>query len=174
MTALVWFSYPPDFDKLALSIQRCRKLDQTARLVVVLESHHAEPTIDGLEIVRRDFDRGFHLNGINAVHGVAQALAGIDADLVVKIDSDMMPNRAFWLEGPTVFQRFNNFYVGLYALPRHILKIVCRCLEDQPNPGTHEAIAIAGRAVTASHARGEKINHIRLPQGQFTPQVLTT
>lgn len=173
-TALVWFSYPPDYAKLALSVARCRELDPAAGCFVVIESHHEAPDIDGVEVIRRDFSRGFHLDGQAAVHGVAQTLASIAADMVVKIDSDMIPRRAFWQDGPTVFQRFNNFYVGLYALPSHILRIVARCLEDQPNPGPHEAIAIAGRAVTASHARGEKINHHRLPMGEFIPDILTT
>lgn len=172
MTAAVWFSHPPDYGKLALSVARVRELDPSARLIVCIESSHDEPAIDGVEVIRRDFSRGFHLDGAEAVHGVAQTLASIDADLIVKIDSDMIPRRAFWLTGPTVFQRFNNFYVGLYAIPRHILQIVARCLQDQPNPGPHEAIAIAGRAVTASHARGEPINHIRLPQGVFIPEIL--
>jgi len=174
MTALVWFSHPPDFAKLALSVARCRELDPSARCIVVIESHHDSPSIDGVEIIRADFARGFHLDGREAVHGVARTLASIDADLIVKIDSDMILSRAFWHDGPTVFQRFNNFYVGLYALPKHILQIIVRCLEDQPNPGPHEAMAIAGRAVTASHARGEKINHHRTPQGVFFPDIITT
>lgn len=173
MTTILWFTHPPDYDKLALSVQAARELDSSAKLVACIEPSHEVPSIGGLEIIRRAFNRGFHLDGIEAVHGVAKTLAEIPEGLVVKMDSDMIPRRAFWKDGSTVFQRWNNFYVGVYALPSHILRIVARCLEDQPNPGPHEAIAIAGRAVTASHARGEPINHIRLAQGAIIPDVLT-
>lgn len=173
MTAVVWFSHPPDYGKLALSVVRVRELDPLARLHVCIESSHDAPALEGIEVIRRDFNRGTHLDGAEAVHGVAQTLASIESDIVVKIDSDMILKRPFWLAGPTVWQRWNNFYVGLYALPRHILRIVVKCLEGQPSPGPHEAIAIAGRAVTASIARGEQINHIRMPHGVFIPEILT-
>lgn len=173
MTAIVWFSHPPDYAKLSASVARVRELDPAAGLIVVIESHHEAPTLDGVEIIRRDFSRGFHLDGVEAVHGVAQTLASIDAEMIVKIDSDMVPKAAFWLDGPTVFQRWNNFYVGLYALPSRVLRIVLRCLMDQPNPGNHEAIAICSRAVVACHALGIPINHHRLSKGEFIPEILT-
>jgi hypothetical protein len=171
-TAIVWFSYPPDYAKLALSVARCRQLDPLARLFAVIESEHKAPKIEGVEVMIRDFSRGTHLDGREAVHGVAKTLAGIDAELIVKIDSDMVPSRAFWKDGPAVFQRANNFHVGLYALPSSVLKIVLRCLRDQPNPGPHEAIAICNRAVVAMHALGIPFGHHRLPAGEFFPEVL--
>jgi hypothetical protein len=173
MNALVWFSHPPDYAKLAESIEHCRKLDPSARRIVVIESAHERPEVDA-EIITRDFSRGFHLNGEEAVRGVAATLAEIDADLVVKIDSDMMPSRAFWLDGATVFQRFNNSFVGLYALPRVAFPVICQLIAEQPKPGHHEAQAIASRGLTICRALGIPINLTRTPEGVYFPEILTT
>lgn len=173
MTALVWFSHPPDYAKLARSIDHCAKLDPTARRIVVIESRHEKPKVDA-EIIEKNFDRGLHLNGEDAVRGVAATLAGIDADLVVKIDSDMMPRVAFWLSGAAVFQRFNNFFVGLYALPKQAFPAILQCIAEQPAPGHHEAQAIASRGLIVCRALGIPIKLTRTPKGVYFPDILTT
>lgn len=173
MNALVWFSHPPDYAKLAESIEHCRKLDQSARRIVVIESAHVRPDVDA-EIITRDFSRGRHLDGEEAVRRVAATLAEIDADLIVKIDSDMLPSRAFWLDGPAVFQRFNNSFVGLYALPKVVFPIICQCIAEQPKPGHHEAQAIASRGLIICRSLGIPITLTRTPEGVYFPEVLTT
>jgi hypothetical protein len=173
MNALVWFSHPPDYAKLAESVEHCRKLDPSARRIVVIESAHESPDVDA-EIITRDFSRGFHLNGEEAVRGVAATLAEIDGDLIIKIDSDMMPSRAFWLHGATVFQRFNNSFVGLYALPKVAFPIIRHCIAEQPKPGHHEAQAIASRGLIICRTLSIPINLTRTPEGVYFPEVLTT
>jgi hypothetical protein len=173
MNALVWFSHPPDYAKLAGSVEHCRKLDPSARRIVVIESAHESPDVDA-EIVTRDFSRGRHLDGEEAVRGVAATLAEVDADLVVKIDSDMLPSRAFWLDGATVFQRFNNSFVGLYALPKVAFPIIRQCIAEQPKPGHHEAQAIASRGLIICRTLSIPINLTRTPEGVYFPEVLTT
>ena len=173
MTALVWFSHPPDYAKLAQSMEHCATLDPEARRIVVIETSHARPEVDA-EILTRDFSRGRHLDGEDAVRGVADTLAEIDADLVVKIDSDMLPSRAFWLDGPAVFQRFNNSFVGLYALPKVAFPTICECITEQPKPGHHEAQAIASRGLVICRTLGIPISLTRTPEGVYFPEILTT
>ena len=173
MNALVWFSHPPDYAKLALSVAHCAALDPSARRIVVIESAHARPDVPA-EIITRDFSRGTHLDGEDAVRGVAATLAAIDADVVVKIDSDMMPARAFWKDGAAVFQRFNNWFVGIYALPRQVFPVILRCLAEQPAPGHHEAQAIASRGLIICRALDIPVSLTRTPKGVFFPEVLTS
>lgn len=171
MTTCVWFSCPRDYPKLYRSLARVRLLDPEACCVVVINETDEPP--EGVEFLRREFDRGVHLNIESAVRGVARTLSQFAGDMVVKLDSDMIPARAFWLDGPTVFQRANGFYVGTYALPPRVLAVVQRCIEDTPKPGPHEAIAICFRAVVLLHGFEIPFTHHRLPQGQTLPPEIT-
>ena len=146
MTACVWFSYAPDFPHLRKSVSRVRELDPKVSVVVALHHGEADPGIPGAKIVRTGFDRGVHLDGPEVAQGVAEVLAGEWSDLVVKIDSDMMLKRAFWQDGPRVFRRRNQSFVGLYALPLPVPQQVARTFRTLPDRCHHEAIAICSRA----------------------------
>jgi hypothetical protein len=171
MTTCVWFSCVRDYPKLYQSLARVRLLDPEARCVVVIDGTDEAP--EGVEFLRREFDRGVHLSTESSVRGVTRTLSQFAGDMVVKLDSDMLPARAFWLGGPTVFQRANGSYVGTYALPPRVLTAVQRCITNTPNPGPHEAIAICFRAVTLLHGFEIPFTHHRLPQGQTLPPEIT-
>lgn len=173
MTTCVWFTCPRDYHKLSESVARVRLLDPDARCVAVVEPHDTPPEgIEHLECIVRAFGRGSHLDGPDAVRGVARTLAQFDGDLVVKLDSDMIVARAFWHDGPALFQRANGSYVGLYALPPCALDPVARCIDDTPHPGPHEAIAVCFRAVVAMHTLRITFTHHRLPAGVFLPDIV--
>lgn len=171
MTTCVWFSFPRDYPKLYQSLARVRLLDPEACCVVVIDGTDDPP--EGVEFLRREFDRGVHLSTEDSVRGVSRTLSQFTGDMVVKLDSDMIPARAFWLDGPTVFQRSNGSYVGTYALPPRVLAVVQQCIADTQKPGPHEAIAICFRAVVLLHGFEIPFTHHRLPQGQILPPEIT-
>jgi hypothetical protein len=167
MTTCVWFTFPRDYEKLSESVARVRLLDPDALCLAVIPQEVDPPT--GIDYVRRSFDRGSHLNGEAAIRGVARTLAQVTGDLVVKLDSDMIPARAYWLDGPTVFQRWNGSFVGTYALPPRVFDVVNRCIERVQNPGTEEASAICFRAIVALNAFELPYVHYRLGRENMLP-----
>lgn len=168
MTTCVWFTCGRDYPKLARSVERVRQLDPEACCVAVIDEHDTPP--EGIPYLRRSFDRGVHLNTEESVRGVASALCEFDGDLVVKLDSDMLLERAFWLDGPTLFQRSNGFYVGAYALPPRVLAGVWRGIASAMHTGPHEAIAICFRAAAIMHGLEMPFRHEFLPAGQLLPE----
>jgi len=171
MTTCVWFTCERDYHKLAQSVARVRQLDPSAHCVAVIDEHDTPP--EGIVHRRRTFDRGVHLNTVGSVFGVAGALSEFDGDMVVKLDSDMLVERAFWLEGPTLFQRANGFYVGAYALPPRVLAGVWRGITKAMHTGPHEAIAICSRATSIMHGFDMPFRHEFLPTGQLLPEDFT-
>ena len=171
MTTCVWFTCERDYHKLAQSVARVRQLDPSARCVAIIDEHDTPP--EGIVHYRRSFDRGVHLNTVGSVFGVAAVLYEFDGDLVVKLDSDMIVERAFWLEGPTLFQRANGFYVGAYAIPPRVLAGVWRSIASTPNTGPHEAIAICFRAAAIMHGFEIPFRHEHLPAGRLLPEDFT-
>ena len=143
---------------LAFSVALVNGVDTTATLIAAK--------------IRTAFNASAALVAVYTV-GVAGALSEFDGDMVVKLDSDMLVGRAFWLEGPTLFQRANGFYVGAYAIPPRVLAGVWRSIANTPNTGPHEAIAICFRAAAIMHGFEIPFRHEHLPAGRLLPEDFT-
>ena len=169
-TACVWFSCPRDYGKLRQSVARVAQLDPSARLVVVVSHGDDHPVIEGVEVVWTGFDRGRHLTGQECVVGVAETLAAVEAEMVVKLDSDMILGEAFWKDGPTFFLRRNASFLGLYAVERSALAAVAATIRHLPMTGVNEANTIGERAVIATNAQGKGCTLVRMSGGK--PQFL--
>jgi len=151
MTA-VWFSYPPHYDALAKSFASVKRVCKTAKTALVIRSDDPLPRIEFDTIIRDDFPRNQHLTGTIATHGVIRSLSKVanlsPNGLILKIDSDMILQSAFWGELGRVFRRPNGSIVGLYAIPAKCLP----SLADKITPGLFnmpkEAITIGRHAMT--------------------------
>lgn len=163
MVSFVWFSHPPDYPRLAASVARVREIEPHGRVHIVLTRDDPAPPVVATSILRLDFDRGAHLNGMPATRGVATALAALaDSYLVVKLDSDMLVSAPWWSDGPLVFQRRNCSYVGAYALPGPLLSAVAHTLGEVREGVGHEAIDICTRARLIACALGRPVRCRRI------------
>lgn len=150
MTVVVWFSHPPDYGLLAVSVERVARLDPAAERVVVIDPDDPPPEVAGVNVLRRSFPRGSHLNGNPAVEGVARVLGEFQhADAVVKLDSDMVPGFAFWSGGPVAFQRPNRSFFGAYCLTGDQAAAVAMSMATNPPTIGHEAMEICRRSIAA-------------------------
>ena len=95
----VIFTYPPHYVAAAQSARALQKLG----VHPVLAIDKADPfiLIEGIEIIRTDFERGGNLNGKACVIGILKTLkqvAGNDAR-ILKVDSDTLIKGLSWQEG---------------------------------------------------------------------------
>jgi hypothetical protein len=144
--AFIWFSFPRDYGKLAESIQSVKTLEPRAAFFVAVDSAHEPPPIEGVEIIRTDFQRGTHLDGKSATLGVAETLESLAAaETIVKVDSDTVILKQFWKSGPVVFQRMNKSFCGIYAIPGIVAEGLVEKVQSE-RFRHHEGNAICGIA----------------------------
>jgi hypothetical protein len=147
----VWFSHPPHYPALAASAAALQRLCSDAKTALVIRPEDPPPTTHFDIIIRDDFPRNEHLTGTEATHGIIRILAQIaaqnPAEIIVKIDSDMILRAPFWGTTGRVYRRPNGSIVGLYAVPAQVLLT----LPEKIVPGLlnmpKEAITIGRHAI---------------------------
>lgn len=167
MTAFIWFTCPVHYGMLERSVASVRQHGGDMLLYACISESDPDHGIQGVSTIRRTFDRGWHLDGKAATIGVAETLATIDADLVVKIDSDMILGIPFWRSGPVVFRRCNKSFVGLYALTGQFAASLPQWLATDPPNIHHEANAICRHAASSGVATVVALDGMRPDWLQF-------